>query len=336
MKSKKSVAKKSHKPWLGDLVLTPKPASAWFNDILIACKRLPQCLEGVSFAKFSASRPHQDAAMRHIQQIGEAASRQPTRVRLRHPAVDWSALVRLKKMIGLRGSPTMTPRQIWDFVLEIPKLEKWLRETWTKAEREAAEDASDQRVVERHLVDLRAGRVRMIPHEQVMLDHGMDPFKDRMKRPRPRPVYDFGFWEARRPPGGWRCHALALPGILGIGGTAAGAKDCLFTRLALLEKSTKAPGERVLCRRLLGTWKATAAMRMQDFVFWEEEGIWSAVAPPIQGVYGTGPTVTAAKDDLVEALKTMSEYLEETGEGKKAADCGRLVAAWKTGKTKKT
>jgi len=31
------------KPWLGDLVLTPKPASAWFNDILIACKRLPQC-----------------------------------------------------------------------------------------------------------------------------------------------------------------------------------------------------------------------------------------------------------------------------------------------------
>jgi len=72
VKSKKSVAKKPHKPWLGDLVLTPKPASAWFNDILIACKRLPQCLEGVSFARFSASRPHQDAAMRHIQQIGEA------------------------------------------------------------------------------------------------------------------------------------------------------------------------------------------------------------------------------------------------------------------------
>ena len=70
-------------------------------------------------------------------------------------------------------------------------------------------------------------------------------------------------------------------------------------------------------------------MRMQDFVFWEEEGIWSAVAPSVQGVYGTGPTVTAAKDDLVEALKAMAGYLEEIGEGKKAADCGRLVKAWK-------
>jgi hypothetical protein len=59
------------------------------------------------------------------------------------------------------------------------------------------------------------------------------------------------------------------------------------------------------------------------------------VAPPVQGVYGTGPTVTAARDDLVEALKAMAGYLEETGEGKKAAECGRLVRAWKTKKAKK-
>jgi predicted RNase H-like HicB family nuclease len=204
-----------------------------------------------------------------------------------------------------------------------------------RAAAEAREDAEDQRVVERHLADLRAGRVRTIPMEKVMLGLGMDPFKDRLKKPRPWPVYDFGFWEARRPPGGWRCHALALPGILGIGGTAAGAKDSLFEKLALLEKSTKVPGERELCRHLLGTWKATAAMRMQDFVFWEEKGIWSAVAPSIQGVYGIGPTVTAAKDDLIEALKVMADYLKETGEGKKVAVCGRLVGAWKAKKAKK-
>ena len=204
-----------------------------------------------------------------------------------------------------------------------------------RAAAEAREDASDLRVVERYLADLRAGRVRTISHEQVMLGLGMDPFKDRLKKPRPWPEYDFAFWEARRPPGGWRCHALALPGILGIGGTAAGAKDCLFEKLALLGKSTKAPGERMLCRRLLGTWKATAAVRMQDFTFWEEEGIWSAVAPPVQGVYGTGPTVTAARDDLIEALKAMADYLEETGEGKKAAECGRLINAWKNKKAKK-
>jgi predicted RNase H-like HicB family nuclease len=71
-------------------------------------------------------------------------------------------------------------------------------------------------------------------------------------------------------------------------------------------------------------------MRMQDFVLWEEEGIWSAVAPSIQGVYGIGPTVTAAKNDLAEALKAMADHLEEMGETKKAAVCVRLVKAWKT------
>lgn len=258
MKSKKSVAKKPHKPWLGDLVLTPKPASAWFNDILIACKRLPQCLEGVSFAKFSASRPHQDAAMRHIQQIGEAASRQPTRVRLRHPAVDWSALVRLKKMIGLRGSPTMTPRQIWDFVLEIPRLEKWLRETWTKAEREAAEaraDARDARIAERRIAELEAGRVRAISSMEMRERLGLGPRGDKPQTP-----YSHRY----------------------------------------------------------------------HFVFWLEDEIWSAKAPSVRGVYGVGPTAEKAKDDLVEALKAMAEYLAGKGEGRKAAVCGRLVKAWKT------
>jgi Uncharacterized conserved protein len=354
-----------------------KPATTWFNDIIVACLNLPQCVEDMDFTAFKASRPRQAAALRHMHEIGEAAFRQPASVKRQYRAVDWKALVRLRRSWASwtpsrRLVARMTPREIWEFVrkgvptllekladdegllvaqkrfrdrdrlLSIKDINRLLREGRRRSRRKAAraasearEDAEDQRVVERHLADLRAGRVRMIPMEEVMLGLGMDPFKDRLKKPRPWPVYDFGFWEARRPPGGWRCHALALPGIFGIGGTAAGAKDSLFEKLALLEKSTKVPGERELCRRLLGTWKATAAMRMQDFVMWEEEGIWSAVAPPIQGVYGIGPTVTAARDDLVEALKAMADYLEETGEGKKAAVCGRLAKAWKAKKAKK-
>jgi len=134
-------------------------------------------------------------------------------------------------------------------------------------------------------------------------------------------VYDFGFWEARRPPGAGaaRIGASEHPRHRR---TAAGAKDSLFARLALLEKSTKVPGERELCRRLLGTWKATAAMRMQDFVFWEEKGIWSAVARH-PGRLRDRPDGHAAKDDLVEALKAMFDHLEDVGESKKAAVCGR-------------
>ena len=90
-----------------------------------------------------------------------------------------------------------------------------------RAAAEAREDAEDQRVVERHLADLRAGRVRTISWDEMALRLGGEPFKDRLKKPRPYPVYDFGFWEVRTPPARWCCHALALPGILGIGGTAA-------------------------------------------------------------------------------------------------------------------
>ncbi len=263
MKSKNSVAKKPHKPWLGDLVLTPKPASAWFNDILIACKRLPQCLEGVSFAKFSASRPHRDAAMRHIQQIGEAASRQPTRVRLRHPAVDWKALVRFKKMIGLRGSPTMTPRQIWDFVLESPRLEKWLRETWTKAEREAAEaraDARDVRIAERQIADLEAGRAHAISSEEMRERLGLGPRGDKPQTPYSH-RYHFVFWLEDEI---WSAKAPSVRGVYGVGPTAEEAKDDLVEALEALSEHLKKSGENrkaAVCDRLVASWKTKTRRR---------------------------------------------------------------------------
>ena len=81
-----------------------------------------------------------------------------------------------------------------------------------RAAAEAREDAEDQRAVERYLADLRAGRVRTISSDEMALKLGREPFKDRLKKPRPYPVYDFGFWEVRTPPARWCCHALALPG----------------------------------------------------------------------------------------------------------------------------
>ena len=254
MKNKKSITKKTRKPRLGDLVLGPKPASAWFGDMLIACKRIPECLEGLNFAGFSTSRLHQDAVMRHIWQIGEAASRQPTKIRLRHPAVDWKALVRFKKMIGLRGSPMMTPKQIWDFAKNIPKLEKYLCRSWTRTQREAAEaraDARDVRMADKICADLDAGRVRTYSHEEVLKHLGLEPGN---------------------------------------------------------------PQSRL--------------NRRYGFVFWFEEGLWTARAPAVSGAYGVGATAVEAKDDLIQALEVLSEYLKKSGENVKAAVCGRLVKAW--------
>jgi len=125
---------------------------------------------------------------------------------------------------------------------------------------EAREDAEDQRAVERYLADLRAGRVRTIRSEKVMLSLGMDPFEARLKRHRPRPKYVFGAWKSASPIGRlrlfpWFCHALELPGIIGRGLTADAAKDDLIELLKLLSRHSKRRGERELCKQLVATWK---------------------------------------------------------------------------------
>jgi len=83
------------------------------------------------------------------------------------------ALVRFKRMIGLRGNSTMTPKQIWDFAKNIPKLEKYLCRSWTRTQREAAEaraDARDVRMADkicaanRHLFEIGSNQVRRKQH----------------------------------------------------------------------------------------------------------------------------------------------------------------------------
>ena len=72
--------------------------------------------------------------------------------------------------------------------------------------------------------------------------------------------------------------------------------------------------------------------RRYGFVFWLEEGLWTARAPAVSGAYGVGATAVEAKDDLIQALEALSEYLKKSDEKMKAAVCDLLVATWKTKK----
>ena len=277
--------KSESKPWGGALRFPRKPPATWLNDLLVACLSLPQCLEDVDFAAFKVSRPRQAAALRHIHEIVEAASRQPAAVKRQHRTVDWKALVRLKER-----KARMTPREIWEFVrkgvptllekladdegllvarkrlrdrdrlLSIKDINRLLREgrrrsrrTAARAAAEARADARDARIAERRIAELDAGRVRAISSEEMRERLGLGPRGDKPQAP-----YSHRY----------------------------------------------------------------------HFVFWLEDEIWSAKAPSVRGVYGVGPTAEEARDDLVEALKAMSDHLEDVGESKKAAVCGRLVKAW--------
>jgi uncharacterized protein with HEPN domain/predicted RNase H-like HicB family nuclease len=68
------------------------------------------------------------------------------------------------------------------------------------------------------------------------------------------------------------------------------------------------------------------------FVFWFEDGLWTAKAPAVPGAYGIGVTAQEAKDDLIQALEALSEHLKKSDENMKAAVCDRLVATWNTAK----
>ena len=258
VESKKPAAKDPHEFWLDDVALTPKPASEWFKDIQIACERLPMCLGFLDFARFSASRAHQDATVRHIYQIAEAASHQPSRIRLRHPAVDWKALVRLKKRTAYPFSPPMSPKEIWDFIQkEVPELDKGLRKRWTKAEREAAEaraDARDVRMADKICADLDAGRVRAISSEEMRKRLGLAPSGNKPQTPYSH-RYHFCFWLED---GLWSAKTPTIRGVYGVGVTAEKAKRDLVEALQTMADYLKKTGESrkaAACNRLVKAWK---------------------------------------------------------------------------------
>jgi uncharacterized protein with HEPN domain len=194
-KDKSRAAGAARKPWGGDISMPRKPETTWFNDIIVACLSLPECLQGMDFAAFKASPDRKAAAMWHIHQIGEAASRQPASVRKRYPTVDWEALIHLKEQVGIPRDMEMTHRQVWGFVrkdapvilqkladeeglkvaeirlrdhgrLTIKDINRLLREGRRRSRRkdaraaaEARADARLWRIAERRAADIDAGRV---------------------------------------------------------------------------------------------------------------------------------------------------------------------------------
>ena len=53
-------------------------------------------------------------------------------------------------------------------------------------------------------------------------------------------------------------------------------------------------------------------------MLWREEGIWTAHAPSIPGLYGLGRTPSAARRDLANGMHDVFTYLDEIGESRPA------------------
>jgi uncharacterized protein with HEPN domain len=69
---------------------------AYLLDMLIAARDAMSFLQGVAAEQFVASRIHQQAVMKALETIGEAAARVSEATRAAHPEVPW------REIIGMR------------------------------------------------------------------------------------------------------------------------------------------------------------------------------------------------------------------------------------------
>jgi uncharacterized protein with HEPN domain len=95
---------------------------AYLLDILIAARKALQFLEGMTWEEFERSELHQNAVMRPLEIIGEAARRVSQQTRDAHPEIPW------EEMIGMRNRLIheyfrINLRTVWDTVHnDLPRL----------------------------------------------------------------------------------------------------------------------------------------------------------------------------------------------------------------------
>src|SRR5882672_9565318 len=73
---------------------------AYFLDMLIAARRAAQFASDVSEEQFRESRLHQDAIIRVLEILGEAARRVSDGARHEHPAIEWSKITGMRHRLA--------------------------------------------------------------------------------------------------------------------------------------------------------------------------------------------------------------------------------------------
>ncbi len=69
---------------------------AYLLDMLIAARDALSFVHGLSLEQFTASRMHQQAVMKALETIGEAAGRVPEPTRAAHPEIRWREITGMR------------------------------------------------------------------------------------------------------------------------------------------------------------------------------------------------------------------------------------------------
>lgn len=95
---------------------------AYLLDILLAARQAAIYAEGLDRKGFEASRLHQDAILRQLTIVGEAASRISEPFRESHPEVPWSSIRGFRNIV-VHAYFEVDLDQVWQILqVDIPEL----------------------------------------------------------------------------------------------------------------------------------------------------------------------------------------------------------------------
>jgi uncharacterized protein with HEPN domain len=96
--------------------------SAYLLDILIAAHKAIDYLDGLSWNEFETSELHQDAAMRALEIIGEAANRVSDSTKAAHPEIPWIQVIGMRNRL-VHEYFRINLAAVWDTILrDLPEL----------------------------------------------------------------------------------------------------------------------------------------------------------------------------------------------------------------------
>ncbi len=101
----------------------PRDYRVFLEDILGSLERIQTLTSGLSYDDFTKDLARQEAVIRNLEIIGEAAKHIPTAMRSGHPEVDWARIGGLRDILIHRYF-AVDLEIIWDVILNrLPSLE---------------------------------------------------------------------------------------------------------------------------------------------------------------------------------------------------------------------
>jgi len=94
------------------------------HDILEGIEAIAIYIEGITYTEFSADRKTQDAVIRNLLILGEAAKGIPEKIRIKHPQVNWQRIAGLRDIL-IHQYFAVDLEIIWNIITEkLPQLKK--------------------------------------------------------------------------------------------------------------------------------------------------------------------------------------------------------------------